>query len=126
MQRGVWRRFWRRQCGIPLRDIHKQMSKSYSEAGRGPDRPVWIEDPEREKTDVLETPFAVEEVRRQLRRLPANSALGPDGIAYAHWKRINPEGKMLTVILGKPPGYHRLGRQGPPSWLTRTRETRRT
>ena len=55
------------QCGIPLGDIHKQMSKSYSEVAKGPDRPAWIDDPEREKTDVLETPFAAEEVKRQLR-----------------------------------------------------------
>ena len=29
------------QCGIPLGDIHKQMSKSYSEVAKGPDRPIW-------------------------------------------------------------------------------------
>ena len=106
----------RRQCGIPLGDIHKQMSKSYSEAARGSDRPAWINDPEREKTNVLEMPFAAEEIRRQLRRLPANSAPGPDGTTYAHWKRIDPEGKMLTVILN----ICRKAARVPSSWKKST------
>ena len=63
----------RHQCGIPPSTIYEQMSKSYSRAGRGSDKPAWIEDPDREKTDVLEAPFAADEVRRQLRRLPAYS-----------------------------------------------------
>ena len=106
----------RRQCGIPLGDIHKQMSKNYSEATRGSDRPAWIDDPEREKTDVLDTPFAMEEVRRQLRRLPANSAPGPDGTTYSHWKRLDPEGKMLTVILN----ICRKAARVPSTWKTST------
>ena len=56
----------RRQCGIPLKAIHQEMSKSYSMASRGTDKPAWIEDPDREKTDVLDTPLTVDEVRRHL------------------------------------------------------------
>ena len=46
----------RRQYGIPLSTIHEQMSKSYSRVGRGSDKPAWIDNPGREKTDVLEAP----------------------------------------------------------------------
>ena len=49
------------------------MTKSYSEAARGPNRPAWIDDPEREKTDVLETPFTVEEVRTTTSQLGARA-----------------------------------------------------
>ena len=47
----------RYQCGIPLSTIHEQMSKSYSRAGWGSDKPAWIDDPGREKTYVLEAPM---------------------------------------------------------------------
>ena len=40
----------RRQCGIPPAEIHREMTKSYSVAGRGPTRPTWINDPDRERT----------------------------------------------------------------------------
>ena len=75
------------------------MTKSYSTADRGPDKPAWIEDPNREKTDVLDTPLTVDEVRRQLRRLPAFSVPRPDGTTYTNWKRLDPEIKLLTTIM---------------------------
>ena len=106
----------RRQCGIPPAEIHKQMTKSYSVAGRGPTRPSWINDPDRERTDVLDSPLTAEEVRRQLRRLPAYSAPGPDGVTYAQWKRLDSEGKLLTVIMNVCRKVARV----PPSWKTST------
>ena len=106
----------RRQCGIPPEAIHRQMSKSYSAAGRGPDKPTWIQDPDREATGVLDSPLTVEEVRRQLRRLPAFSAPGPDGVTYAQWKRLDSEGKLLTIIMNVCRKVARV----PPSWKTST------
>ena len=47
----------KRQCSIPLSIIHEQMNISYSRASRGYIKPAWIEDPGREKTDVLEAPL---------------------------------------------------------------------
>lgn len=44
------------QCGILLKTIHQQMNKSHSMVSRGAEKPTWIEDPGREKTDVLDTP----------------------------------------------------------------------
>ena len=52
-----------------------------------------------ECTDVLDSPLMVEEVRRQLRRLPAYSAPRPDGVTYVQWKRLDPEGKLLSIIM---------------------------
>lgn len=83
----------RHQCSILLKAIHQQMSKSYSVAGRGVEKPAWIVDPEREKTDALDTPLTVNEVRRQLRCLPVYSAPRPDGATYAYWKKLDPKGK---------------------------------
>jgi len=76
----------RKECKIPLPDIHSQMSESYSTAVRGPTKPSWVRDPDREQTDVLDGSFTTEEVKRQLRRLPARSAPGPDGVTYGSWK----------------------------------------
>jgi len=76
----------RKQCQIPLPDIHTQMSESYLTTVRGTTKPSWVMDPERETKDVLEGSFSKEEVKRQLRRLPARSAPGPDGATYGHWK----------------------------------------
>ena len=106
----------RRQCGIPLSTIHEQMSKCYSRGARGSNKPAWIDDPGREKTDVLEAPFAADEVRRQLRRLPAYSAPGPDGVTYANWKRLDPEGELLSIILNICRKVARI----PLSWKTST------
>ena len=106
----------RRQCGIPPKAIHEQMTKSYSTAGRGPDKPAWIADPDREKTDVLDAPLMMDEVRRQLRRLPAFSASGPDGTTYTSWKRLDPEDKLLTTIMN----VCRKAARVPPSWKMST------
>ena len=106
----------RRQCGIPPAAIHDQMTKSYSTAGRGPNKPAWIADPDREKIDVLDDPFIAEEVRRQLQRLPAHSAPGLDGTTYAHWKRLDSEGKLLTTIMN----ICRRAARVPPNWKTST------
>jgi len=76
----------RKECKIPLPDTHAQMSKSYLTTVRGPTKPSWVRDLEREQTDVLDGSFTMEEVRRQLRRLPARLAPGPDGVTYGHWK----------------------------------------
>jgi len=38
----------RKECKIPLPDIHTQMSESYSAALKGPTKPSWVRDPERE------------------------------------------------------------------------------
>ena len=101
----------------PVRDPTRgQMTKSYSTAGRGSNKPAWIADPDRETTDVLDAPFVVEEVRRQLQRLPAYSAPGPDGTTYTHWKRLDPGGKLLTTILN----ICRKAARIPPSWKTST------
>jgi len=58
----------------------------------------------------------MEEVRRQLRRLPARSALGPDGVTYGHWKRLDPEDKLITIICN----ICRRAARIPPSWKTST------
>ena len=92
------------------------MSKSYSKVGRGSDKPAWIDDPGREKTNVLEAPFAADEVRRQLRCLPAYSVPGPDGVTYANWKRLDLAAELLSVILNICRKVARL----PPSWKTST------
>ena len=47
----------RRQCRITLKGMHKQMTKSYSMAVRGPNKPAWVTSPDREKKDVLKDPF---------------------------------------------------------------------
>ena len=92
------------------------MSKSYSRAGRGSDKPAWIQDPGREKTDVLEAPFAANEVRRQLQRFPADSAPRLDKMTYANWKGLDPERKLLSVILN----VCRKVKKIPPNWKTST------
>ena len=106
----------RRQCWILPNTIHDQMTKSYSTASKGPNKPVWIADPDREKTDVLDASFIAEEVRRQLQHLPAYSTPGPDGTTYAHWKRLDPEGKLLTTVMN----ICREAERVPPSWKTST------
>ena len=106
----------RHRCGILPEAIHDQMTKSYSTAGRGPNKPAWIADPDREKTDPLDTPFIAEEVRRQLQLLPAYSAPWPDRTIYTHWKRLDLEGKSLTTIMNICRKVTRI----PPSWKTST------
>ena len=58
----------------------------------------------------------VEEVRRQLRRLPAYSAPGPDGVTCAQWKCLDPEGKLLSIIMNVCRKVARV----PPSWKMST------
>ena len=77
---------------------------------------MWVRDLEREQMDVLEGLFTPEEVRRQLRRLPAHLAPGPNGVTYGHWKRLDPEGKLLTKICN----VCRRAARVPPSWKTST------
>lgn len=89
----------RRYCGVPLKAIHQQMSNNYLMAGRVAEKPTWIKDSEREKTDVLDTLLAVDKMQRQLRHFPAYSGPRPDGTIYTHWKRLDPEGKLLTIII---------------------------
>ena len=43
-------------------------------------------------------PFAPEEIERQLKRLPTDSAPGPDGLAYIVWKRTPGAVEVLTCI----------------------------
>jgi len=106
----------RKECKIPLPEIHTQMSENYSAAVRGPTKPSWVRDLEREQTDVLDGSFTTEEIRRQLRRLPARLAPGPDGVTYVHWKRLDPEGKLITTIYN----ICRRAAHIPPSWKTST------
>ena len=56
-----------RQCMIPLSNIHSKMLEGCMATTRGPTKPTWIEDPEREKTNVLRDPFAGDEMKRQMR-----------------------------------------------------------
>ena len=65
---------------------------------------------------MLDAYFAADEVRRQLRHLLANLAPGPDGTTYIHWKRLNPEGKLLTTIMN----ICRKAARVPQSWKTST------
>ena len=92
------------------------MSKSYSRAGRGSDKLAWIDDPGREKTDVLQAPFAANKVRRQLQHLPAYLAPGPHGVTYVNWKWLDPEGELLSIIIN----ICRKVARTPPSWKTST------
>ena len=48
--------------------------------------------------------------------LPAYSTPGPDGTTYAHWKRLDPEGKLLTTVMN----ICREAARVPPSWKTST------
>ena len=87
------------RCKLPLSNIHSKMLEGCMVTTKGPTMPTLIEDPEREKTNVLKDPFAADEVKRQMRRLPAWSAPSPDGTSYWNWKRFNPEGKLLPAVL---------------------------
>ena len=66
---------------------------------------MWIEDPDREKIDVLEAHLAGDKVRRQLRCLLVYSAPWSDGITYANWKHLDPVGELLTKRIWKTGGW---------------------
>ena len=61
-------------------------------------------------------PISAMEVKHQLKRLPGNSAPGPDRLPYKVWKAIDPSGFILAKILE----ICRLHKRIPKSWKEST------
>ena len=119
----------RERCTIPMEVIQQHFNESGG-AGHRDHKPEWIEDPEREGKDVLDVSFTAGEVVHQLRRLPARSAPGPDGLTYQNWKGLDPERESSS------PEYLRYadslreslknGSRAPLFWSLRTEVTSET
>ena len=81
----------------------EQLEQHFTSAYQPPDvaidfPPAWLHQNNNNKTDVMEDPILPEEVKRQIHRLPAKSAPGPDKISCAMWKWLDWEGKLLAQI----------------------------
>ncbi|KAL5509971.1 hypothetical protein EMCRGX_G005426 [Ephydatia muelleri] len=69
-----------------------------------------------EAVDVMEQAITEEEVKRTVKRMPYQSAPGPDKITYATWRRMDRDARMLSQIMETC----RINRKIPPSWKRST------
>ena len=82
----------------------------------GEDTPGWLQDTTETTSDEedhsLTYPMEIEEVESQLKRLPLQSAPGPDGVDYRLWKSTPGGAALLTRL------YNTclLNRKFPNSW----------
>ena len=87
-----------KQCPIPMEQLEQHFTSTYQPPDVTVDSPPsWLHQ-NNDKTDLMEDPIVPDEVKRQLCRLPAKSAPGPDKISYAVWKWLDWEGKLLAQI----------------------------
>jgi len=103
-----------KQCPIPMEQLEQHFTSTYQPPDVAIDSPpAWLHQ-KNNKTDVMEDLILPEEVKRQIRRLPAKSVPGPDKISYAVWKWLDWEGKLLAQI------FEICRRNGkiPSSWKT--------
>lgn len=106
------------KCSIPVAIVTEYFTTKQSAVDSilppgAPPTPLW---PDVAPTDLLETPFTADEVRRTLRRMNNNSCPGPDRLQYSAWKRLDPSRLILTTIFNTC----RLNAKIPPSWKTST------
>ncbi len=100
------------QCSIPVEEVSEHFSTVYAAAPPPPsDPPSWLRD-DQPAVDILEDPILPQEAARQIRRMPNDSAPGPDRVSYRSWKQIDPDGVLLARIFE----ICHLNRRVPASW----------
>lgn len=68
---------------------------------------------DQEPTNLL-FPISPTEILKQLKR--KDTAAGPDGLKYSHWKKFDPTGYQLSVIFSKILEFKHI----PTNWITST------
>lgn len=92
---------------IPDSVIHKYIANSREEFAHAPEIP----NIERADEPVSVDLFSPEEVTFRLRKFE-NSAPGPDRITYHMWRKVDPEGKLLSQLFNLCLRFKKV----PPSW----------
>ena len=104
------------RCNIPLETLTNHSQKEYAEGLNTLENPPqWLSECLKAGDSPPEwdsVPISAEEVKNQLKRLPGNSAPGPDRLPYKVWKAIDPSGSILAKILE----ICRLQKRIPKSW----------
>ena len=88
------------KCEIPLNTLYEYFSSNTDDASEAPPPPDWLPSGEDngDSIDDLTVPVTAEEVQSQIRRLPLDSAPGPDGVPYSVWKRTPESSRLLTQV----------------------------
>ena len=87
-------------CKVAEEEMVAHFTTTYATSPPLNPTPDWLFPPrvsEDEDGDVLSQPFSPAEVVRQFRRMN-NTALGVDGLTYATWRWVDPEGAILANI----------------------------
>ena len=66
--------------------------------------------------DVMERELSQQEVRDVMKRMPYQSAPGPDQVTYAYWREVDPTSSIITKILETC----RKDKKIPASWKNST------
>ena len=109
------------QCDILLETLTSHFQKEYAESTNTMENPPqWLTECLKAGDNPPEwdfVPISAKEVKHQLKRLPGNSAPGPDRLPYKVWKAIiDPSGSILAKILE----ICRLHKRIPKSWKEST------
>ena len=104
----------KKSCPIEPQRLFEHFSVPAARLGEA--TPAWIEDinepaPPGSEADMT-SPVEVSEVAAQLRRLPWQSAPGPDSVPYQLWKATPESAELLTELYNTCLVNHKI----PPSW----------
>jgi len=105
-------------CPIDTDTLTQFWSEESAPKQLGSDEPSWFgdlfppQDPDDPQGDSLRRSILPDEVQRQLQRVRANSAPGPDRLTYGSWRSLDPKGTLLAGLFETC----RLSRKIPRSW----------
>lgn len=99
------------KCQIEAETVDDYFRKEWST--RQSDLRVYQTEPHQERRPMELGNFTNQEVVRRLRR-SENTAPGGDRLTYRHWKTLDPDGILLTLIYNTCLKYKKI----PPAWKT--------
>jgi len=95
------------ECEVPTEEVEAHFREVWAESQC--DETVYEAVEGREPIPI--GPFTSQEVRKRLMRFE-NTAPGDDGLTYKHWRRLDPECILLTLVLDICARYRRI----PAQW----------
>ena len=89
------------RCQIPTQDVfaHFEQQGTSMPSFEHPDPPPFCSWQVTEDGDVMARKLTQQEVKDVLKKMPHQSAPGPDYVTYAYWKEVDPTAAIITKIL---------------------------
>ena len=89
------------RCQITIQDVqaHFELQGSSVPNFEDPGPPPFGSWPVTEDGDVMDRELTQQEVKEVLKKMPHQSAPGPDYVTYAYWREVDPTATMVTKIL---------------------------